>query len=137
MIVPKTTLLKLEVSSLEPCLLLVSRCCTRHFPFCAIRFVMSLPQSIIFFGDGSNETQTALSRTLLAQKKDSLLALFLSRVSFSLQEEYNKLSPLDRRGIPSFHDLDGLVRRNSDDRRPHPALHPTELVLVQLAHFIA
>ena len=98
---------------------------------------MSLPKSIVFFGDGSNETQTALDRILLAQEENTLLSLFLNRVRVVLQEEYQKLSPIDREEIPSFHDLFCLVRKEHDDSRPHPALHPTELVLVQLAYFIA
>ncbi len=95
-----------------------------------------LQKSINFFADGSHETQSPLSQILLAQRSGSLLASFLSRVSAALQEEYRKLPTADREGIPSFHNLHCLVRQPGDQSQPHPALHPTELVLVQLACFI-
>ena len=99
---------------------------------------MSVSQrSINFFGDGSQDTQTPLSQILLSQKDGSLLALFLSHVSAALQEEYKKIPTADREGIPSFHNVNCLVRQPGDQSRPHPALHPTELVLVHLACFIA
>ncbi|KAL9130124.1 MAG: hypothetical protein Q9217_001598 [Psora testacea] len=91
---------------------------------------------IIFFGDGSHETQSLLSSILRASKEDTLLSLFLSRVSSVLKEECTRLSQTDREGLPNFQDLDNLIRKTGDDRRPHPALHPTELVLSQLAQFI-
>lgn len=97
----------------------------------------NIQRSINFFGDGSQDTQTPLNELLLAQKDGSLLALFLNRVSAALQEEYRKIPRTDLEGIPSFHDLYCLVRQPGDKTRPHPALHPAELVLVQLACFIA
>ena len=100
--------------------------------------MMSIPhRSINFFGDGSQDTQTPLSQILLAQKAGSLLASFLSRVSAALQDEYRQLPVADREGIPSFHNLKCLLRQPGDKSPMHPALHPTELVLVHLACFIA
>ena len=63
-------------------------------------------------------------------------ASFLMRVSAALQEEYRKLPTADREGIRSFHILHCLVRQPGDQNQAYPALHPTELVLVQLACFI-
>jgi hypothetical protein len=87
-------------------------------------------KSLLFFGDGSQEAQTALSQILLSQKQDSLLASFLTRARSALQDEYVKLSQSDR-------DLYCLLRRPGDEKPPHPALHPVEIALVQLAYFIA
>lgn len=93
--------------------------------------------SIIFFADGSEDVQTALSRILLTQKEHSLLWQFLVRVQLALQDEYGRLPLVDRKGLPNFQNLYQLVRQPNEEETPHPALHPTELVLVQLAHFIA
>jgi iron transport multicopper oxidase len=99
---------------------------------------MKIPcKSLLFFGDGSQETQTALSQILLSQKQDSLLGSFLTRARSALQDEYMKLSQSDRDGIPDFQDLYCLLRRPGDEKPPHPALHPVEIALVQLAYFIA
>ncbi|KAL9119419.1 MAG: hypothetical protein Q9187_004027 [Circinaria calcarea] len=93
-------------------------------------------RSIIFFADGAEDVQTALSRILLTQKENSLLWQFLVRVQSALQDEYGCLPHVDRKGLPNFQNLYQLVRQPNEET-PHPALHPTELVLVQLAHFIA
>ena len=97
----------------------------------------TLRRSINFFGDGSQDTQIPLSQILLAQRDGSLLNQFISRVSAALRDEYWKLPVADRYGIPTFQNLNCLVRQPGDQSRPHPALHPTELVLVHLACFIA
>ena len=96
----------------------------------------SVSRSILFFADGSEDIQTALGRILLAQKEGSTLWQFLVRVQSALQDEYGRLPYLNRKGLPDFQNLHQLVRQ-PDDEAPHPALHPTELVLGQLAHFIA
>ena len=99
--------------------------------------MMSLSRSLIFFADGSQETQTALSQIVLRHRKESLVTLFLSRARHALQEEYLKLSQISQKGLPDFRSLSQLVRQADDVDLPHPALHPPEIILVQLALFIA
>jgi hypothetical protein len=55
----------------------------------------------------------------------------------ALQEEVAHVPPIDRNGLPDFHNLQELVQDNFRENARHPALHPTEIVLVQLGHFIA
>ena len=101
---------------------------------------MTMPssiQSLVFFADGSQETHTALSELLLSQQTDSLLSLYLSRVKTTLQDEYTGLPQVLRNEMPNFYDLEVLTGHSKDDLRLHPALHPVQLVLVQLAQFIS
>ena len=72
-------------------------------------------------------------RDLLAQKGGTLLSSFLNRVSSALQEEYKNPPTVDLRVMLSFEDL---VRQQDNQTQPRPALHPTQLVLVQLTCFI-
>lgn len=96
----------------------------------------SQQRSIIFFGDGSHETQTLLSQILRTAKEGTVLSHFLKRVSKVLLEECAKLAPCDREELPNFQDLNNLLRQHGEQKRPHPALHPTELILSQLGQFI-
>ena len=98
---------------------------------------MLAARSIIFFADGSYETHSGLCRILLAEAEGSLLSHFLRRVSSALQEEYAQVPLVDRDGLPDFYNLHDLVCENFDESTRHPALHPAEIVLVQLGHFIA
>ncbi|KKA17749.1 Polyketide synthase, partial [Rasamsonia emersonii CBS 393.64] len=67
---------------------------------------MAASRSIIFFADGSQETHTGLRRILHAQTAGSLLSRFLDRVKCALQEEVARVPPVDRNGLPDFHNLD-------------------------------
>ena len=94
-------------------------------------------KSIILFGDASLDTSTTLSQIFLIQEEHSLLSLFFIRVDAVLQEEYSKLSAVDRKGIPEFLCLSRLQRESNSDSQLHPAIHAAQLVLVQLACFLA
>ena len=98
---------------------------------------MCATRSIIFFADGSQETHTGLRRILLAQAEGTLLFRFLSSATIALQEELLQVAPQNREGLPDFQSLHELVHDTFDESSRHPALHPTEIVLVQLGHFIA
>ena len=91
--------------------------------------------SILFFGEGAQDTKAPLDRILHSRRDDTLLASFLRKVSAILVEEVHKLPASDREGLPNFRDLNNFsVFVNGG--LGHPALLPTEIVLVQLAHFI-
>jgi len=94
-------------------------------------------RSVYFFGDASQETNSGLRRVLSARRDGTVLSLFLDLASSALQYEVSQLSLVDRKELPDFHDLHNLVQDDFDESKRHPALHPTEVVLTQLAHFIA
>jgi Starter unit:ACP transacylase in aflatoxin biosynthesis len=98
---------------------------------------MATPRSILFFADGSQETHSGLRKILNVQTEGSLLSRFLNLVASALQNEVYNVASVDRDGLPDFHDLHGMVQENFEESARHPALHPTEIVLVQLANFIA
>ena len=94
-------------------------------------------KSIIFFADGSEETQAVLQRVLLSRTFGSLLDRFLEQSRQVLQEELRKIPQIDRAGLPEFHNLSDFLSDKFDESLRHPALHPTEIVLAQLGSFIA
>ena len=98
---------------------------------------MHLHGSIIFFGDGSQENQSVLRRVLSAEVNGTLLSRYLSGVRSALRGELQKLPFVDRQGLPVLDSLHELANEEFDESIRHPALHPTELVLVQLGQFIA
>lgn len=101
------------------------------------QLMMASTKSIIFFADGSEETQSGLRRLLLAHPGGSLLSRFLSDVTSALRQELQYIPPVDRDGLPALESLSELVNDPFDESIRHPALHPTEIVLVHLGHFIA
>ena len=98
---------------------------------------MAKSRSIIFFADGSEETQTVLQKVLFSRISGSLLDRFLEQSRQVLQEELRRIPQIDRAGLPEFHHLSDFLSETFDESLRHPALHPTEIVLAQLGNFIA
>ena len=94
-----------------------------------------LGRSIVFFGDGSQETKTPLARILHSRRDDTLLAKFFRQASAALVDEVRKLPSVDQAGFPDFRDLNNIDVA-AYGGTSHPALQPVEIVLVQLGHFI-
>ncbi|MCJ1251163.1 hypothetical protein MMC30_008394 [Trapelia coarctata] len=91
---------------------------------------------VLFFADGSQETGNLLTRILKRQPTVDLLSSFLEGSRHALQAEYSRLSTAHRNTLPNFSDLRCIVQSQTPGRR-HTALHSVEVVLVQLAYFIA
>lgn len=102
-----------------------------------MQLMMASTRSIIFFADGSEETQSGLRRLLHTHPGGSLLSRFLGEVTSALRQEFRYVHPVDRDGLPALENLHELVNDPFDESVRHPALHPTEIVLVHLGHFIA
>ena len=98
---------------------------------------MTGPRSIFVFADGSQETHSGLRQLLYARAQGSLLSRFLGYVKSALQEEVSRIPKPDRDGLPEIYSLHDLLQDNFCESRRHPALHPAEIALVQLGHFIA
>ena len=98
---------------------------------------MPVSRSIIFFADGSEETHSVLRKVLLARASGTLLDRFLEQAQRALQQESQQVPSVDRKGLPDFGNLLNLLSDDFDESSRHPALHPTEIVLVQLGQFIA
>ena len=91
---------------------------------------------ILFFGDGSSETQTLLSQILWIATKGPILIAFLERSRQALSEERSKVSLSVKDSLPSFQrSLEDFLGEPGKGQQT-PALHPAEIVVTQIACFI-
>ena len=102
-----------------------------------IAFTMAVARSVVFFADGSEETHTVLRKVLFSQTSGTLLDRFLEQARVTLQAELQAVPAIERDGLPDFNNLSELLNDRFDESHRHPALHPTEIVLVQLGQFIS
>jgi hypothetical protein len=95
-------------------------------------------KKLLFFADGSQETGSFLTDILDRQGSAGiLLSSFLHGTLQALKDERGRLPCHVRKHLPDIIDLRCILQPSSPGGHRHTALHSVEVVLAQLAHFIA
>ena len=90
---------------------------------------------ILLFGDQALDTRAFIRSQLVVGRTNPLLCIFLDRVTLALRREISELSPLERKYIPAFSNIDELADRTYPHQHSHPGVDSALLCISQLAQY--
>lgn len=90
---------------------------------------------VLLFGDQALDTRAFIRSQLIVGRTNPLLCIFLDRITLALRREISELSPLERKYIPAFSNIDELTDRTYSQQHSHPGVESALLCISQLAQY--
>nr|ACH72076.2 polyketide synthase [Dirinaria applanata] len=90
---------------------------------------------VLLFGDQALDTRAFIRSQLIVGRTIPLLCIFFDRITLALRREISELSPLERKYIPAFSNIDELTDRTYSQQHSHPGVESALLCISQLAQY--